>query len=152
MDEVLDLRNPSRECGGCTACCEGHLFGQAHGLQFYAGRPCHFKGKDGCTIYKDRPEDPCKTFKCAWLVDDRSVFPEWMRPDKSGVIVQVKYWGENKDKQYLYISECGEPVRSEILNWIFTFHVTSQIPISVQVNRGWTNYGPIEFIQELSGK
>jgi hypothetical protein len=35
----------------------------------YSGVPCHFKKNGGCGIYKDRPKNPCKQYKCEWLKD-----------------------------------------------------------------------------------
>ena len=52
----------------------------------YAGKPCKHCRSSGCAIYEDRPEVPCRTFRCVWL-DNAAEFPEDMRPDVSGVIV-----------------------------------------------------------------
>ena len=52
----------------------------------YAGKPCQHCRSSGCAIYPDRPEVPCRTFRCVWL-DNVAEFPEDMRPDVSGVIV-----------------------------------------------------------------
>jgi hypothetical protein len=144
------LKNSQRVCGECTACCEGHLTGTAYNMDFFPGKPCHFLGEKGCTIYKHRPHNPCVSFRCAWLDDDRSVFPEWMRPDKSGVIIQTLNWKENK--QYINITECGKKIESEILNWFFNFTIASRIPIAIQINRGWNFYGSEEFIKHMTGK
>lgn len=78
-----------RNCGSCTKCCEGWLSGEVDGKKFYKGIGCHncIIG-NGCAIYEDRPEDPCRTFSCSWL-DDESV-PEWMKPELSNVIVYEK--------------------------------------------------------------
>ena len=73
-----------RECGDCTACCEGWVADSS--LDMYAGKPCKHCERSGCAIYEDRPEVPCRTFRCVWL-DNVAEFPEDMRPDLSGVIV-----------------------------------------------------------------
>ena len=73
-----------RECGNCTACCEGWVPDKS--LNMYAGNPCKHCESSGCAIYEDRPEVPCRTFRCVWL-DNVAEFPEDMRPDVSGVIV-----------------------------------------------------------------
>lgn len=75
---------PNRDCGTCTACCEGWL--RSTVTDMYPGKPCQHCTAQGCAIYESRPEDPCKLFSCGWLKDD-SPLPEDMRPDKSGVIV-----------------------------------------------------------------
>lgn len=73
-----------RECGECTACCEGWVASKS--LDMFAGRPCQHCRSSGCNIYEERPQDPCRTFRCGWL-DNESEFPDDMRPDLAGVIV-----------------------------------------------------------------
>jgi hypothetical protein len=136
-----------RSCGECTACCEGHLEGWAYGHHFYLGRPCHFMKPGGCSIYPDRPAEPCKRFKCAWLSED--FLPFWFRPDKSNVIVTWASWGPNKDFPYLKVTERGIKIDSAALNLIYMYHVQTRVPISVQIDRGWSHYGPAEFIEEM---
>lgn len=80
---------PARECGTCTKCCEGTVHGQVFGEPFYKGRPCSFcLINQGCSVYEQRPDDPCRTFKCSWLVDDS--IPEWMKPNLSNAIITIK--------------------------------------------------------------
>jgi len=81
-----------RECGECTACCEGWLPDES--LDMYAGKACAHCQSEGCAIYETRPEEPCRTFKCAWLQDEVA-FPAEMRPDQCGAIVlSARYWKE----------------------------------------------------------
>lgn len=87
----MNYLSTMRECNGCTACCEGWLSGEAHGHYFQPGRPCHFKCEGGCSIYEKRPENPCKTFICEWLVNPE--LPEWMKPSVSKVITMKKNMG-----------------------------------------------------------
>jgi hypothetical protein len=143
----FDPMTYKRECGGCTACCEGWMHGQSHGEYFQPGRPCHFKCETGCAIYENRPEKPCKTFSCEWLQNYE--IPEWMKPNLSGVIITSRDYGENK--KYLEVLEMGKKIDAEVLNWIFLHHYTTDIPIRVQVNRGWYNFGPKDFLSEMSG-
>ena len=135
-----------RECGNCTACCEGWLVGQSHGNYFQPGRPCHFKCETGCSIYEDRPEEPCKNYSCEWLNNDK--IAEWMKPNLCGVIITKKDW---KGGNYLEINEMGKKIDATILNWLFTYHYSTDIPIRVQVSNGWYNYGPKDFLSEVSG-
>jgi hypothetical protein len=136
-----------RECDGCTACCEGWLHGVAHGQHFQAGRPCHFKCEKGCSIYENRPEEPCRTYSCEWL--NNYELPEWMKPNLSGVIITSREYKENK--VYLEVYETGKKIDAEVLNWLFLYHYTTDIPLRVQVNGGWNNFGPQEFLEELNG-
>ena len=141
--------NENRKCGDCTACCEGWLSGTAHGHDFYPGKPCHFIGCNGCTIYPNRPIEPCVNFKCVWL--DEDILPEWMQPHLVNVIVQRKYYGLLKDKSYLYVTERGIKIDSTILSWFFMYHVQSKTPLAIQVDRGWNYYGPEDFLKEVAG-
>jgi hypothetical protein len=106
----------SRECGDCTKCCEGFLVGSVQGKDFYPGKPCHFIeiGK-GCTIYKDRPVDPCKRYKCGWLVDEE--MPEWLKPNQSNVIIDVR---DAEGIPFINVIEAGETLRSDVLSWLIT--------------------------------
>ena len=82
----------ARECGECTACCQGWLKDQS--LKMFPGQPCAHLCDEGCGIYESRPVDPCRSFKCAWLTNPVD-FPEHLRPDKSGFIVmQDRPWQE----------------------------------------------------------
>ena len=74
----------NRQCGTCVACCEGWL--QAEKLGMRPGVPCRHCTAEGCKIYSDRPEDPCRKFFCAWMEED-SDLPENLKPSLSGVIV-----------------------------------------------------------------
>jgi len=73
-----------RICGPCTACCEGWLHSKK--LEMRPGHPCRHLKEQGCSIYPDRPEEPCVRFVCGWL-QDAETYPDEMRPDRSGVIM-----------------------------------------------------------------
>jgi hypothetical protein len=87
-----------RPCGDCTACCDGWLIGEAHGKSFGHGKSCPFLLNKICTIYKDRPST-CQKYQCAW---SQHLLPEWMKPNKCGVLVSVENDGA---KQYLKVIE-----------------------------------------------
>ena len=72
-----------RECGDCTACCDGWLEIEVDGVQACAGTPCPRSTGKGCNDYSNRP-DQCRTFSCAWR---EGYLLDWMRPDKAKVIV-----------------------------------------------------------------
>jgi hypothetical protein len=102
-----------RECGECTACCEGWVADAS--LEMWAGKPCAHCTSGGCAIYETRPEDPCRTFKCAWL-EDEEAFPEEMRPDKSGAIVlSARYW---KEWNVLRATPVGVVIPDATLEWL----------------------------------
>ena len=51
-----------------------------------AGKPCRHCTSRGCAIYDNRPEEPCRTFRCEWLKNEES-FDDEMRPDRCGAIL-----------------------------------------------------------------
>ena len=76
----------ARNCGSCTACCDGWLRIEVRGHEVRPGRACPFCVAHACAIYQERPQHPCREFVCGWLVPT-SPLPDWMRPDKSDVIL-----------------------------------------------------------------
>jgi hypothetical protein len=139
----------NRTCGDCTACCDGWLTGSANGRDFYPGMPCHFVGCNGCSIYEDRPESPCKAYSCEWLKN--TDVPEWMKPSKSGVIITGKQ-SEHQDGSkhvYLDVVETGRKIDATVLNWLFRLYLRTSIPIKVQIDGGYNWYGTTEFFQEV---
>ena len=134
----------NRSCGDCTACCEGWHTSNIRGHEMYPGRPCHFFGKS-CTIYEFRPES-CKSYQCAWLDDDRSAFPEWLRPDISGVICDWRPWSGGS---YLEVREMGKQIDSKVLSWLYEFGASRNLSMRVQVNGHWHNHGSEEFMREF---
>jgi hypothetical protein len=140
----------SRSCDGCTKCCDGYLYGIAHGKRFLPGRPCHFKKESGCSIYESRPENPCKNYQCAWLADKEKKFPEWMKPDVSNVICTYRTFGPDH-RLFLEVVECGQKIDSTVLWWVMDFANKSQIPIKVQIGGGINYLGDDEFMKAVAG-
>lgn len=122
----------NRTCDGCTKCCQGHLSGIAHGHKFARGTPCFFVGNNSCSIYEQRPEDPCKTFQCTWLRN--SYLPMWMRPDLSGVIVTAKV--ENGE-DWLEAHEAGKPLQAYVLSWLVKFCLANKLNLRYMIDGGW---------------
>jgi hypothetical protein len=108
------------------------------------GKPCHFLGAKGCAIYKDRPEDPCKAYKCEWLKDDGTLYPEWLRPDQSKVILTQRTFGPDKSP-FLEVKECGETISAQALNWIYLFASERNLQMQIQVAGAWSRRGSPEF-------
>jgi hypothetical protein len=111
----------------------------------YEHKPCHFMREGGCSIYDDRPKNPCKIFLCSWLIDDGSKFPDWLHPKLSNIIIRERFWGENKEKIFLEIVECGVKIDSEILVWLMHYHYRTNVPMVIRVNSKWNYFGPPEF-------
>ena len=103
-----------RSCDGCTKCCEGWFSGIAHGYNFgiVDGQriPCKFVNECvGCTIYEDRPINPCQTYKCEWLVNPD--VPIEYKPDKVDVVIT------KKGRSYFVATDAGENPSDEVKQW-----------------------------------
>jgi len=110
------VQEPSRECGACTACCEGWLSADIRGHQMHPGRPCFFLTEGSCTDYEGRPAT-CKTYNCAWKVENE-VFPVWMRPDVSGVIISRIVLPSRSDLTHYEVAEARGKLDVKTLNWL----------------------------------
>lgn len=104
-----------RECGDCTACCEGNLIGNAFGNTFGNKKPCIFLVKKICSIYETRP-NTCRKYQCAWT---QKILPEWMKPSNCNVLVSVEI-DKNNDK-YLKIIETAPIINYDVYKEIENF-------------------------------
>ncbi len=136
--------NQQRQCDECSECCKGWLTANIHGKEMSPGRPCHYMGKVGCSIYNDRPKDPCMDYKCLWLVDKE--IPEWLKPARSKVIMSWKNWSNG---EYLEVKECGEKMDSTVLNWIYIYAGQNDFNLAIEVAGSWYFRGPTEFADEM---
>ena len=144
--KTIPIFDISRNCNGCTACCDGWLTGEAHGRGFWPGRKCHFVSESGCTIYEQRPEDPCQTFKCEWLINPN--FPEWLKPSLSKVIFVGRSIG---GINYVSAHEAGSKMDSEVLSWFVMAHINKHLPnIAYKINGGNNYIGTPEFFAAIA--
>lgn len=128
-------------------CCQGWLHGSAHGHSFYAGKPCHFVCEKGCAIYEDRPDEPCKSYKCAWIMEN--YLPEWFKPDLSKVICTWRSWSEDFPS-YLEVIECGEKLDSKVLSWLYIQYLNNSLPyFTYTIDGGKTVVGGREFLDYM---
>lgn len=134
-----------RECGDCTLCCEGWLNTEIHGKRVYEGNPCYYFC-DGCTIYENRPKDPCREYYCEWLMNED--FPEWLKPNKSKVIVTKKV-SDSSDLIYYEIVEAGELIKSPILNWFIHWALKTKSNIIYMVQGKFHRLGSAKFTSQL---
>lgn len=133
----------NRSCGKCTACCEGWLQGEAYGNKFYPGKVCPFVAlHKGCTIYETRPYK-CADFECVWLAED--ILPEHFHPYLSKIIVVRRKWGENQEKDYLQIKECGTKINEDLLNWFLNYHKETGMSLDIEIDRVNHYYGSTDF-------
>jgi len=134
----------NRKCGDCTACCEGWQSANIDGHEMFPGRPCHFFGTT-CTIYEFRPQT-CKSYFCSWMLDDKKVFPEWFRPDLSGVILTHRDW---EGGTYLEVRETGKEITPSVLSWIYEYGARNNMYLRVQVKGTWHSHGDQRFAESF---
>lgn len=140
--KTITIKSAKKECGECKACCEGWLNGEVYGKRFSAGTPCHFMSTTGCSIYKDRPQDPCKSYNCEWLTNEE--FPLWMQPNVSNVIVSKK---KINGIEYYSAITTGKEMSAAALNWLFTWAVPKQFNLVYKIQGGVYKVGSPEFSQ-----
>lgn len=137
----VSIGKKPRSCGSCTKCCQGYLSGEAHGKPFYNGRPCFYCAENGCSIYEDRPKDPCQSYTCLWLIDDK--IPEWLKPELVNAIISHK---EIKGIPYIELVEAGATMSSKVLSWFFQFGLDNKLNLLWQVEGGHNWIGSAEFL------
>lgn len=139
-----------RSCENCTKCCEGYLSGTVKNIPFYKGKPCHFVEIGvGCTIYKERPKDPCIKYSCQWLINEN--IPDWMKPNKINAIINLRLTEKNKIP-YLEIIEAGETLNEKTITWLIDYCSKKNINFFWEKN-GKTYYiGNKNFIKEIEKK
>ena len=132
-----------RSCDGCTVCCEGYVSANIYGYPMHPGKPCHFAGCNGCSIYEHRPEDPCKKFECLWL-NSAADYPEWLKPSESKCLIITREALDPEGKSYTcrVVLETGAPMGAKELLFFVNQHLESKIPLYIQVNNFMYWFGP----------
>ncbi len=138
----------ARSCGSCTACCDGWLTGSVLGHELAPGKPCRFRGNGGCTVYDDRPHDPCRGFVCGWLLQG-SPFPESFRPDRLGVIIIVKGW---RDRLAFVLAPAGRNPDAKLLEWMREHSLATGRPFLFNLEGRQRGFGSEEFQKEILEK
>lgn len=149
-------QSPNRQCLPCTACCQGWLSADILGFAMGAGRPCPHSSPAGCGIYEDRPQDPCRTYVCSWLVDG-SPLPDWMRPDQSGVIVLLSLPWEGE--KVISAIPVGQTIPERPLEWLKNYAQKYKRPLifyerlmegETYTGVKQTGFGPPEFRRKVA--
>jgi hypothetical protein len=138
MHTVIPIVSAERNCDGCTVCCDGWLTGKANEHYFYPGQKCYYVSDNGCTIYEDRPEIPCKTFSCGWLLDKE--IPEWMKP--SNIQAVIILYGDRSFKIQ------RETVSLKVFSWLKRLYrqgkiktIQSEEEFLLEIKQAVTKYG-----------
>ena len=128
-----------RSCDGCTECCLGWLqLSSIYGKEYELGQSCDFVTEQGCGIYNDRPQDPCRNYMCAWTFD--LGIPLWMKPNKIKVVCTTH---QIDNHIVLELRECGKKMSVEVLHWAFTLLHDNKIKnLRYQLDGEWYHLGP----------
>lgn len=139
-----------RACGPCTACCEGWAEGEIRGHRMRPGTPCRFlqDGRPGgaCTIYAERPQQPCRNFVCGWLAPG-SPLPDAFRPDRCGVILVPARW---RDRLAWVLLSAGRDPSPELLAFMQAQARATGSPFWWSERGERLGYGPAAFQQEMA--
>lgn len=139
----LSLGKSDRTCADCTKCCEGWLSANILGEDMFPGKPCQFVAPGvGCTIYKDRPKDPCKTFECSWRATD--YVPLEFSPAATGQIVVAQ---RLDGIDFLSMVFAGEEVQPNFLSWFVSFAVGRQLNVEWSINGQLYALGSPDFME-----
>jgi hypothetical protein len=146
-----------RVCQPCTACCDGWVQMNIDGEEVYPGRPCQHSTGKGCSIYPERPEDPCRRFQCAWIMEN-SGLPKWMKPNLAKVVVlpALQTWNGRPVDVAVPV---GRRIPPRALKWLMDYAKTNLRPLiyfeqpnaSKPLGRqqNMIGYGPPAFQQEI---
>lgn len=144
-----------RECGTCTKCCEGWLAQDVRGHKMFPGKPCFFLeigiGKPpGCSDYENRPESPCKTYDCTWLVNEN--VPDEFKPEKIGTLINFRIntvstpLGD-KDIEYMVLVKAPNDPNPELISWAVTYCYSNGYNLTWEVGDQTYWIGSLEFAE-----
>ncbi len=134
-----------RECGNCTACCEGWLECTVLGQEIVPGSPCRYIHEGHCSNYEQRPVSPCRDFVCAWVLAD-SPFPDSFRPNQLGVIIVRISW---RDQPAYLLRSAGRDPSAELLEWMQRFSIRTGRPFFYEIAGEKLGFGPPLFQQDM---
>lgn len=142
-----------KDCKNCTKCCEGFLTGNINGHLMgietdnpHKPKPCFFvKIEVGCNIYKKRPVDPCRQYKCDWILNDN--IPEHFKPSISKTIVSHK---KVNGIPYLLLAEAGADMNREVLDWYNNYCIANKINFAFKIGKMMHLKGTDEFVSAMN--
>jgi len=128
------MKKQKRECKPCTGCCDGWVQIVVDNVEVYPGSPCPYSTGQGCSNYDGRPEIPCRTFYCGWILDD-SPLPDWMRPDLAKVIYLPNQWHWHDFPVDLAVP-VGKRISPRAMNWIEPFVRQQRLLVYLEQEKG----------------
>jgi len=112
------------------------------GHKLYPGNPCPFLD-NGCSIYEDRPEDPCRKFVCQWLQDE--TIPDEMQPHLSNIILTKR---TVRGVDYIKAEPAGDNLSTKVLSWFVIWGLGKNICWTCN---GLDHYfGSVDFVSAMS--
>ena len=96
----------------------------------------------------ERPQHPCREFVCGWLVAS-SPLPDWMRPDKSDVILLAANFSWQGLPVDVAVAAGARP-RKKALDWLLRFCSEHRRCLMYQMDDEWFAFGPPAFQAEMS--
>jgi hypothetical protein len=113
----------------------------------HPGRPCFFLAEGKCTDYEGRP-GTCQTYNCAWKVEP-GVFPLWMRPDLTGVIISKIVLPSRGDLTHYEVAEAGGKLDVTTLNWLVQWALKTGTNLFYQIEGKHHSIGSPTFREEM---
>lgn len=127
----------SKSCGTCQKCCDGTYVGVINGHLMGNGKPCFYLTKDGCGIYEDRPELPCKIFKCLWL--EYEDVPDYMKPEVSNVLTDIRSISDGE--RYMLLENQDDEYPAKVLIYAMNFCKERDMPLVYKYNGSFVFLG-----------
>lgn len=142
--------HPARSCGPCRKCCEGWL--TAHlvvpgvvNCTMKPGTPCTQLSPQACSVYEQRPQHPCRTFVCGWLIEN-GPFPPEFRPDMLQVIIVPITW---KETRAWVLVPAPQPPCDTLMAQMRGYTQATQEPHMIKLPGKLLCYGASEFQRDM---
>jgi hypothetical protein len=124
-------------------------------MNLSVNNPCKYCTEQGCGIYETRPENPCRTFKCAWL-QEGSPLPEHLQPNRSLAIIMLdRTW---RDDKVIVALPVGAKIPQKTLDWLMTYAQQNRRPLVFlenlyrdgnHIGAKQTGFGPPAFVEHV---
>jgi hypothetical protein len=81
-------------------------------------------------------------------MDDSAQFPEWLRPDLSGIICDWRQW---EGGSYLEVRETFKKMDSKVLAWLYDYGAEHQLNMRIKLDGYYHLHGSPEFVERFDG-
>jgi hypothetical protein len=91
----------------------------------FPGQSCFFLEIGGvCKDYENRPDDPCKQYKCLWLQQED--VPDFIKPENANAIIDIAIF---QNKKYLRLVKSYESYSPDILTYAIEYARFNKLPL-----------------------